>query len=220
MYEYILFDLDGTLTDPKDGIVNSILHSLKYYPHITAPSRDELCDFIGPPLANSYMRRFGMDAEVAAEAVEHYREYFRDIGIFENELYPGVSELLSELCANGKKPILATSKPELFAKKILQHFGISEYFTYTCGSMLDGSFVEKKDIIAKIVEELPGIDKSNTVMVGDRSFDVIGAKTNGIRCIGVTYGYGSGKELLDAGAFAIVKSVDELHTLLLPDHTK
>lgn len=108
----------------------------------------------------------------------------------------------------------------MFAKKILQHFGISEYFTYTCGSKLDGSLVEKKDIIAKIIEEQHGIDKSNTVMVGDRSFDVIGAKANGIRCIGVTYGYGSGKELLDAGAFAIVKSVDELHTLLLTGQAK
>lgn len=217
MYEYILFDLDGTLTDPKEGIVNSILHSLKYYPDIVVPSRDELCEFIGPPLANSYMRHFGMDDHTASEAVEHYREYFRDTGIFENELYKGVPELLSELCAKGKKLILATSKPDIFAKKILQHFGVSEYFAHVCGSTLDGTFVEKKDIIAKVIADLPPVTKNNTVMIGDRSFDVIGAKSNGIRCIGVTYGYGSGKELLDAGAFAIVKSVDELGTLLLSE---
>ena len=215
-YKNVLFDLDGTLTDPAEGILNSIRHSLTYYPEITVPNRDILEKFIGPPLWESYVKYCGMDKETAEEAVEHYREYFRPTGIFENKLYGGIPELLRELKASGVNVRLATSKPDVFAHRILDHFGIAECFTSVQGSALDGSLVKKEDVIAKIITETEGITASNTVMIGDTAFDVRGARANGIPAIGVTYGYGSTAEIADAGAFMIVKSVEELAMILLP----
>ncbi len=215
MKKYILFDLDGTLTEPKDGIINSVIYSLKYYPELAVPDREQLCDFIGPPLVSSYMRYFGMDERTASEAVEHYREYFSEKGIFENSLYPGVSDMLAALAESGHINVLATSKPSVFANRILEHFGIARYFTCTVGSELDGSRVEKKDVIAEVLNNFPGITASNAIMVGDRRFDAEGAAANGLRCIGVTYGHGSGEELADAGCYMIVKNVEELRGVLM-----
>ncbi len=214
-YENILFDLDGTLTDPAEGILNSIRHSLTYYPEVKVPELETLKKFIGPPLWESYVKYCGMDKRTAEEAVEHYREYFRPTGIFENKLYDGIPELLKKLKEAGVKVRLATSKPDVFARQILDHFGITEYFTSVQGSALDGSLIKKEDVIAKIMTENAGITASNTVMVGDTAFDIIGAKANGIPAIGVTYGYGSGVEIAGAGAFMIVKSVEELAKIFL-----
>ena len=214
MYQNILFDLDGTLTDPAEGILNSIRHSLTYYPEITVPETAILEKFIGPPLWESYVKYCGMDKTTAEEAVEHYREYFRPTGIFENKLYEGIPELLAALKEKGVNIRLATSKPQVFAERILEHFGISEYFTSVQGSKLDGSIVNKEDIIRLIITENEGITASNTVMVGDTAFDIIGAKKNGIPAIGVAYGYGSKAELAAAEANMITKSVEELTVLL------
>ena len=214
-YENILFDLDGTLTDPAEGILNSIRHSLTYYPEVKVPELETLKKFIGPPLWESYVKYCGMDKQTAEEAVEHYREYFRPTGIFENKLYDGIPELLKKLKEAGVKVRLATSKPDVFARQILDHFGITEYFTSVQGSALDGSLIKKEDVIAKIMTENAGITASNTVMVGDTAFDVAGAKANGIPAIGVAYGYGSGVEIAEAGAFMIVKSVEELAKIFL-----
>ncbi|MBQ9116164.1 MAG: HAD hydrolase-like protein [Clostridia bacterium] len=215
MYDNILFDLDGTLTDPAEGIINSILHSLTYFPEITAPSREFLQKFIGPPLAGSYMKYFGMDADTADIAVEKYREYFRPTGIFENKLYDGIKELLENLKASGRKVVLATSKPEVFAIQILEHFGLMGYFDVVCGSILDGTRVKKSDVIAYVLEQNPEFTAENTIMVGDTEFDILGAGENGLRAIGVQYGYGSGVELAAAGAFMVVKTVGELSDILM-----
>ena len=214
MYQNILFDLDGTLTDPAEGILNSIRHSLTYYPEITVPETAILEKFIGPPLWESYVKYCGMDKTTAEEAVEHYREYFRPTGIFENKLYEGIPELLAALKEKGVNIRLATSKPQVFAERILEHFGIAEYFTSVQGSKLDGSIVNKEDIIRLIITENEGITASNTVMVGDTAFDIIGAKKNGIPAIGVAYGYGSKAELAEAKANMVTKTVEELTVLL------
>lgn len=215
-YENILFDLDGTLTDPAEGILNSIRHSLTYYPEVTVPETAVLQRFIGPPLWESYVKYCGMDKQMAEEAVEHYREYFRPTGIFENKLYDGIRELLKGLKESGAKVRLATSKPDVFARQILDHFGIAEYFASVQGSALDGSLIKKEDVIKKIMSETPGITASNTVMIGDTAFDIIGARANGIPAIGVCYGYGVPSEMAESGAFMIVKTVGELEKILLP----
>ena len=157
-----------------------------------------------------------MDDATAAEAVEHYREYFRPTGIFENEVYAGIPEMLTSLRDSGRRLILATSKPQIFAERILEHFGLSHLFSAVCGSTLDGSHVEKADIIARVLSLYPDITPSDTLMIGDRSYDILGAKANGLRAVGVTYGYGSGTELAESGAFMIAHSVEGLSRLLLP----
>lgn len=214
-YKNVLFDLDGTLTDPAEGILNSIRHSLTYYPEITVPETAVLQKFIGPPLWESYVKYCGMDKNTAEEAVEHYREYFRPTGIFENKLYEGIPELLKALKESGISVRLATSKPDVFARRILDHFGITEYFASVRGSELDGSLVNKADVIARIISENDDVTTENTVMIGDTAFDIIGARANNILAIGVTYGYGSKSELAEAGAFMIVKTVPELTSVLL-----
>ncbi len=215
-YKNFLFDLDGTLTDPYMGITTSILHSLTYYPHITPPTREELKPFIGPPLYASYMKYFDMDEKTANEAVAHYREYYSVKGKFENELYEGIKELLCELKKRGAKIIMATSKPKVFAKDIAEHFGISEYFDYICGSGLDGHLVDKDELIAHLMEVTP-LKESESVMIGDTLFDVMGAEKNGMDSIAVTYGYGVEKELRQSSAVAVADTVEELARLLLCD---
>ena len=213
-YKNVLFDLDGTLTDPYMGITNSIIYSLKYYPDIEVPKREALKPFIGPPLYASYMKYFGMDKKTAEEAVEHYREYYRVKGKLENELYEGIPELLSALKERGAKVTMATSKPKIFAHEIAEHFGIKKYLDYICGSTLDGSFIEKHDIIARVME-IGGFSERETVMIGDTLFDIDGAKRNFIDSVAVTYGYGDTEALLNCGATATVGSVKELAEFLL-----
>lgn len=209
----VFFDLDGTVTDPYVGITNSIFFSLESYPEIPKPLREALKAFIGPPLYESYMRHFGMDERTACEAVEHYREYYRKAGIFECDLYPHVRELLQSLSKSGKRVYLATSKPEVFALKILEHFGIRELFDGVYGSTLDGSRVKKGDVLAYALKS-GNADKRTSVMVGDTVFDVTGALQNSVPCIGVTYGYGERDKLLSAGATVVASSAKELESIL------
>ncbi len=213
-YDVILFDLDGTLTDPAIGITNSVMHSLKKY-GIEVVDRTELYKFIGPPLHESYEKFYGFSADEALRAVEHYREYYRVKGIYENLVYDGIEELLVKLNENGKKVILATSKPEIFAREILRYFGLDKYFYYAAGANLDGSRTDKAEVIAYALEAGGVSDKSSVVMVGDREHDIIGANKNGIDSIGVLFGYGSRAELENAGATYIAKTVCDIGNLIL-----
>lgn len=213
-YDVILFDLDGTLTDPAIGITNSVMHSLKKY-GIEVADRTELYKFIGPPLHESYEKFYGFSADEALQAVEHYREYYRVKGIYENLVYDGIEELLIKLNESGKKVILATSKPEIFAREILRYFGLDKYFYYAAGANLDGSRTDKAEVIAYALEAGGVSDKSSVVMVGDREHDIIGANKNGIDSIGVLFGYGSRAELENAGATYIVKTVCDIGNLIL-----
>lgn len=210
---YILFDLDGTLTDSREGIVNSIVHALDHY-GIQVEDRDSLRPFLGPPLAESFQRYFDFSAEQALEAVGYYREYFAVKGLFENRVYEGVEELVKNLQNRGYKLFLATSKPEVFAKQIMDHFGLSSYFTFIGGATLDESRLKKADVIRYVLEENQITDMSEVIMVGDRNQDVWGAKQNGIDVIGVLYGYGSLEELKEAGADAIADVPDDVMEIL------
>lgn len=212
-YDAVLFDLDGTLTDPGEGITNSVAHSLKKY-GIEVEDKTSLYKFIGPPLHESYEEYYGFSREEAMKAVDYYREYYRAKGIYENELYDGVENMLSALYASGKKIILATSKPEIFAKEILRHFGLAKYFTYVAGANLDGTMTDKAEVVAYALTEGGVKDKSTAVMVGDRKHDIIGAKKNGIDSIGVLFGYGSREELETAGADCIAENADEICRIL------
>lgn len=212
-YEILMFDLDGTLTDPAEGITNSVAHSLRKF-GIEPPSAAELYKFIGPPLLDSYEKYYGLKGEDGVLAVKYYREHFTDIGLFENELYEGIPEMLFALKSAGKKLYIATSKPEPFAVRIAEHFKIDKYFNFIAGSTLTEKRTKKTDVIAYLGEK-EGFDPKTALMVGDREHDVIGAKENGAPCVGVLYGYGSRKELEDAGAAYIVKTTKELKALLL-----
>lgn len=207
MYKYVLFDLDGTLTDSSPGITNSVAYALEKF-GITDYDKQDLRKFIGPPLVNSFMEFYGFDEEKALLGVEYYREYFRDKGIFENSVYDGVVPMLETLKEDGKIVILATSKPEEFAVKILEHFGLAKYFDYVAGASMDGSLSKKSDVIG-VAFERAGIgpdEKSEAIMVGDRRHDIEGAAINGIDSIGVLYGFGSLEELTVAGATYIAEN--------------
>lgn len=205
----VLFDLDGTLTDPGVGITNSVAHALSYY-GIEVEDKTTLYPFIGPPLAESFMRYFDFSEEKAKRAVDVYREYYAVRGIFENKLYEGVSDTLSHLYDFGITVALATSKPEVFAKKILTHFGIDRYFTYIGGSELDHKRTDKHEVIEYVLSNLPGAEREKTLMVGDTRFDIEGAAASSLSSIGVTYGYGIKEELLQAGAMATVDVPSQL----------
>lgn len=212
-YDVILFDLDGTLTDPAEGITNSVEYALKYY-GITVENKSELECFIGPPLYASFEKYYGFSKEKAIEAVAKYREYFGTKGIFENRLFDGVKEFLEELKNNGFKIVLATSKPEVYALKILEHFDIERYFDCVVGSLLSGERVDKADVINECLKRLKNINAKNCVMIGDREHDIIGAKKNNMDSIGVLFGYGDRKELESANADYIVSSFEEINGIL------
>ena len=213
-YKYILFDLDGTLTDPKLGITKSVAYALKSY-GIQVDDLDSLLKFIGPPLKDSFVKYYGFSEEQGAEAVEKYREYFKPYGIYENKVYDGVENMLAELVKCGKKVILATSKPTVFANMILEYFHLDKYFTCAVGSELDGSRVKKGEVITEALRQAGVTDKSLAVMIGDREHDILGAKENGINSIGVLYGYGDRAEHEAAGAGMIVESIEELLQYLI-----
>ncbi len=213
-YDIILFDLDGTLTDPGEGITNSVAHALLKY-GITVEDRTELYKFIGPPLHESFEKYYGFSKEEALQAVEYYREYYRVKGIYENTVYDGVENLLERLKDNGKRIILATSKPEVFAKQILAHFNLTKYFLYEAGANLDGTRTNKADVIEYALESCRITDKDSVVMVGDREHDIIGANKNGIDSIGVLFGYGSRDELENAGATYIAETVEVIAKFII-----
>ncbi len=194
----IYFDLDGTLTNPKPGITRSIQYALQKLDHPTMPTEDELTWCIGPPLRASFVRLLG--AETSADlAVSYYRERFSDVGLYENGVYDGIGDVLTSLRASGHRLFVATSKPHVFAERIINHFGLRNHFERVFGSELDGTRVDKSHLLEYALKEA-SVDPAKTLMIGDRSHDMIGAKNNGMKGIGVLYGYGSRDELLQAGA--------------------
>lgn len=204
MYQHILFDLDGTLTDPGLGITNSVMYALEKF-DIRPVDRASLYRFIGPPLRNSFETYYGFSANTSELAVQYYREYFRDKGLYENEVYDGVTELLTQLRTQGKSLIVATSKPEPFAVKILEHFKLYDYFDFIAGATMDKTRNQKADIIKYALNSLHITPASSAIMIGDREHDIIGAKANGLDSIGVLFGYGSYDELKKAGATFLAK---------------
>ena len=213
MYETILFDLDGTLTDSGIGIINSVIYALEKF-DIHVKDREELYSFIGPPLAESFEKYCGFDHQKAEEAVEAYREYFSAKGIYENCPYDGIKELLAELKASGKMLIVATSKPEKFAIEILKHFELYDFFDVVVGSNLDGTRSKKREVILYALNKAGIQKKESVIMVGDREHDILGAKEAGIVSLGVLYGYGSREELLSAGADYLAEDVKSMTNIL------
>lgn len=211
--QILLFDLDGTITDPRLGITRSVQYSLRRF-GIEIEDADTLTNFIGPPLRDSYRLFYGMSAAEAEEAVAAYREYYTRQGILENTLYPGFAELLKALHDAGRTVLLATSKPTVYAEQILRHFALADCFTFVGGSELDGRRSRKSEVIAYALQQCRLSPSAEMVMIGDKEHDIIGAKEIGIDSIGVRYGYGSGEELQRAGANAIVDTVAELAALL------
>lgn len=203
----IFFDLDGTLTDPKPGITRSIQYALEKL-SLAVPSEDELTWCIGPPLHASLKKLTGSD-ELADRALLLYRERFSDIGLFENEAYDGIVETLTTIAATQQRMFVATSKPAVYATRIVDHFGLKPYFERVFGSELDGRRVDKRDLLRYALDETR-VDPAGAIMIGDRSHDVVGARSNGMTAIGVLYGYGSEAELRDAGAHHICVAHPEL----------
>ena len=200
MYKYIFFDLDGTLTDPGEGITNSVAHALTRF-GIEVHERSELYKFIGPPLKESFAKYYGMSPEESTAALKYYREYYADKGIFENAVYDGVVETLSAIRESGRRVIMATSKPDVYAERILEHFGLLEHFDFVAGADMAETRVAKADVIAHALDSLGLRGKTDEIlMVGDREHDILGAAAHGIDALGVTFGYGSADELLSAGA--------------------
>ena len=214
MYKYVLFDLDGTLTNPAEGITNSVIYALDKY-GITVEDRKSLYKFIGPPLVDSFMEYYGFSKEKSLEAIKYYREYFSVKGLYENEVYWGVEKMLETLKARGKSLIIASSKPEKFVKEILSHFKLSKYFDFVAGASMDEKRNTKDAVIAYAMENCPKISSPTAVMVGDRSHDVLGAKVFGIECIGVTYGFGGREELEKAGAKHLADTPEEILNFIM-----
>jgi phosphoglycolate phosphatase len=212
-YRHIIFDLDGTLTDPGLGITNSIMYSLKKFE--IESERSELYKFIGPPLRESFSIYYGFDKAQAEQAVQYYREYFSEKGIYENELYPGIADLLSSLNHPGRKLYIATSKPQEYTLLILEHFGIVQFFDFISGSNMDGSMSAKSDLIDRIIPHINTGELAETIMIGDRRYDIEGAKHHRIDSAAVLYGYGGRGELEAAQPTYLIESTAKLRTLLL-----
>ena len=213
-FKYILFDLDGTITDSGEGITKSVQYALKSF-DILVNNLEELNKFIGPPLKESFKEYYKFDEEKANLALVKYREYYADKGIYENSLYDGIIELLDKLKQNEKTIILATSKPEVYAKQILEYFKIDKYFAFVAGSDFEETRVKKGDVIKYALEGAKISDLSKVIMVGDREHDIIGAKDNNIKSIGVLYGFGNVIELTQARADYIANNTNELLKILL-----
>lgn len=205
MYKHILFDLDGTLTDPAEGITNSVKYALRKadYP---IPDAQTLLRFIGPPLDESFRNYCSMPEALSLQCISYYREYFAVRGMFENAVIPGIPELLEELRGAGYRLHLATAKPEVYAVQILRHFGLYDSFEFIGAATLDKTRYCKEAVVAYVLDSLAVTDKRECVLVGDRENDVQGALANGIACIGVLFGYGSAQELQSAGASALART--------------
>ena len=212
--EYIFMDLDGTITDSREGITKCFEYALNYF-GIEVENRADLEQFIGPPLEQSFREGFGFDKEKAELAVAKYRERFVPIGLYENLVYPGMEDALQRLKEAGKVLIVATSKPETMAKKILAHFGLDGYFDDICGSDSDKNRSKKDEVIRYALEKHAITDLDDVLMVGDRKFDVIGAAKCGLKCMGVLYGFGDREELETAGAAYIAETVEDMARIIV-----
>ena len=211
--KYLFFDLDGTLTDPMEGITRSVQHALRHF-GIEVTDLNELCPFIGPPLADSFRERYGMNDGDIATAIAKTREYFAPRGIFENELYPGIPELLADTAAAGCVNVMATSKPEPFARQIADHFGIGKHFGLIAGSGLDGTRQTKAEVIRYALARL-GIAPGEAVMIGDRRYDIEGAAETGLESVAVGWGYAAPGEWEAARPDHFAADVEALRHLLL-----
>ncbi len=222
MFQYCLFDLDGTLTDPKEGITKSVQHALKYF-GIEEPDLDRLEPFIGPPLKDSFMEFYGLSEEQALKAVEVYRERFAPVGVLENEIIPGTGQMLAHAREKGIHLAVASSKPLVFVRQILRHFQIEEYFEVVVGSELDGTRGSKEEVVEEALRQLgilemdPADKKSLCAMIGDRKFDIQGAIAHGLTGIGVSFGYAGEGELSAAGADMVADTMEQLERILLGD---
>ena len=213
MKHYLFFDLDGTVTDSKTGIIRSVQHALGHFN--VSRADDDLLYFIGPPLRDSFGKIFEGDTAMAELAVQKYREYYTVTGIFENALYEGIADLLADLRGAGRVVTLATSKPEPFAVRILEHFGIASLFDHVAGAELTGPRNSKSSVLRHACGLCGVADMQQCLMVGDRKYDVLGAHAVGMPCAGVLYGYGSRRELEEAGAECLCDDVPALRQLLL-----
>lgn len=214
MFDWLFFDLDGTLTDPALGITNSFKHALKCF-GLEIPTYEKLCSFIGPPLVDTFRTQFGFSEEKAALGVVKYREYFAEKGLLENAVYPGIPDLLSTMKDAGKKLVVATSKPEEYSVKIIEHFGLAQYFENVCGSLMDETRSKKDEVIEYALERNQIDDRGKILMIGDRKHDILGAKKTGLKSCGVLFGYGSMQELQNAGADYIAGNITELKDICL-----
>lgn len=213
-YQYILFDLDGTLTNSQLGITTCVAYALESF-GIHTENPEELRKFIGPPLKESFVKYYNMTDGEGDRAVEKYRERFATVGLYENEVYEGILELLQKLKAQGKTLLVATSKPTVYSDKILEHFGLKEYFSYIAGSELDGTRVNKAEVIQYALEQMKITESGKIVMIGDKEHDMIGAGICGVDSIGVLYGFGEREELENHGATYIAETVSDLEKILL-----
>jgi phosphoglycolate phosphatase len=212
-YKLIIFDLDGTLTDSGPGIINSVHYALEKM-GISEDDRLKLHAFVGPPLIDSFQEFYGMTDKEAWQAIQYYREYFVAQGMFENEVYAGIPALLERLYDSGRYLAVATTKPGVYAGQILEHFDLLKYFNPVAGSNLDGSLMNKSELIAMVLEQYSHLEPQEALMVGDRKFDIQGARLNGIDSLAVSFGYGSREELLNSQPQYMVDSVEELWQLL------
>ena len=212
-YQNVLFDLDGTLTDPREGITRSIQFGLSKL-GIDEPDLTRLEHFIGPPLLQQFMATYGFDEAKAWEAMGFYRERFAVTGLYENEVFEGVTPLLEELVAQGRQLYIATSKPHVYAREIARHFDFAKHFKVIYGSELDGTRTNKVELIAHLMAE-ENLDPANTLMIGDRKHDLIGARSNGLHAAAVGYGFGSREELSAEVPTYHFETLDELHQAFL-----
>ncbi|MBM7062631.1 HAD family hydrolase [Pseudomonas sp. UL073] len=207
-YSHVLFDLDGTLTDPREGITRSVQFALAQL-GIDEPDLRALEHFIGPPLLQCFMASYGFDEATAWQAVNHYRARFKVTGLYENQLFDGVPRLLEQLAGQGRTLYIATSKPSVFAREIARHFGFERHFRVIYGSELDGTRTDKVELLAHLLSE-ERLDPRQTLMIGDRKHDLIGARRNGLDCAAVGYGFGSREELLAEAPTYHFETLDEL----------
>lgn len=213
-YQTIIFDLDGTLTDSQTGIINSLAYAFKQM-GLPMPVQSQLKKFIGPPLSQSFQDFCGLNDIETQKTISYYRQYFADKGWKENQLLPGARELLAKLKQAGKTLLVASSKPEVFVKQILDHFEIDSYFTVIAGASLDDSRSQKSAVIAHALKTAKIEELKGCVMVGDRKHDVEGAKVQGLPTIGLLLGFGSRQELEESGAIAIAEKFQDLEKILL-----
>lgn len=219
MFQYCLFDLDGTLTDPREGITKCVQYALRHF-GIEEPDLTKLEYLIGPPLKDSFVQYYGFSQEQSREAIRKYRERFAPVGVLENKVFPGIPELLSHLKEKKMKLAVASSKPTVFIYQILQHFDIEKYFDVIVGSELDGTRDAKEEVVEEALRQLGVLDMEARerhrlcAMVGDRKFDIQGAKAHGLTGVGVRFGFALPGELEEEGAEYIAKTVEELQDFL------